>query len=803
MNLNEQTAFDAGLAQVFTTEASELLDGSDAAIHAWMQNHHLAEPLNDLLRRLHTLKGGARMAGVLPLADLTHELEALLIRVGDERVAVSDELLRLVERALDRLHRMLAHVSGDGRVPFDAAILAELRSFSGGEPDRRPREETEEIAPPAADEAAADIERDFVLEESGGVEETAAEPAERGLAHPRHEMARVRADLLESSINNAGEVSIYRARIEQQLNNMNVHLSELDRTVERVRNKLRELEIETEAQILSSYEQRPEAAAPDFDPLEFDRYTRMHELSRSLSEAVADLTSLRSLFATELRQANVLLDRQGRVNAEMQDALMRTRMVPFVLSVPRLRRVVRQLAEESGKRVELELSGMEGEMDRQLLGHILPALEHLLRNAVVHGIEEPALRASRGKPATGRIELAFRRDGGDMLIEVADDGGGLDIDAILEKAVAEGIVAADAQLTEAEIAELVYRPGFSTAATVTQSAGRGVGMDVVAAEVRQIGGSIEIQSTPLAGMRCRMRLPATLAITQVLLVRVGTTRYPVALASITGVARPARAELAQLLEAEAPAYEYGGERYELLSLARVLGEAPPPSDEQAARQPLLLVDAGGRRIALIAEDMEGSREIVVKPIGPQLARVPGLAGATVFGDGSIGLLLDLSALVRALPQLTAMAETAPGMERVPTAKSGPLILIVDDSITVRRVSRRLLERNGARVLTAKDGVEALELLQDHRPDVMLLDIEMPRMDGYELAGHMRNDERLREVPIIVITSRTGEKHRARASQIGIESYLGKPYQDADLIAAIRSLVPDFAQTPARPQTEQE
>ncbi|MGH8270815.1 MAG: hybrid sensor histidine kinase/response regulator, partial [Gammaproteobacteria bacterium] len=550
-------------------------------------------------------------------------------------------------------------------------------------------------------------------------------------------------------------------------------------------------------------EHRPEAATPDFDPLEFDRYTRIHELSRSLSEAVVDLTSLRSLFATELRQASVLLDRQGRVNAEMQDALMRTRMVPFALSASRLRRVVRQIAEESGKRVELELSGMEGEMDRQLLGHILPALEHLLRNAVVHGIESPALRASRDKPETGRIELALRRDGGDMLIEVSDDGGGLDLDAIRDKAVADGIVAADAPLTEEEIAALVYRPGFSTAASVTQSAGRGVGMDVVAAEVRQVGGSTEIQSTPLEGMCCRMRLPATLAITQILLVRIGVTLYPVALASITGVARPAREELARLLAEQAPGYEYGGERYELVSLARILGEAPPPPDEQAARQPLLLVDAGGRRIALIAEDMEGSREVVVKPIGPQLARVPGLAGATVFGDGSIGLLLDLSALVRALPQMTAMAEMAPQIGSAQEAQAGPLIMVVDDSITVRRVTRRLLERNGARVLTAKDGVEALELLQDYRPDVILLDIEMPRMDGYELAGHIKNDARLREIAIIVITSRTGEKHRARAHQIGIENYLGKPYQDADLIAAISALVPDFAVAPVRMQEEQE
>jgi chemosensory pili system protein ChpA (sensor histidine kinase/response regulator) len=819
VDLAEEEGYDPELAQIFIPEANELLDASDAAAYAWSQNHDLVEPLNELLRRMHTLKGGARMAGVTPLADLTHELESVLTRVSDGRIVVSDDLLRLVERTLDRLHRMVVRLSGDGKIQIDVAIVAELHEQAGlrapidsDEPleTEEPETSASEIGKPAEvaeppevveeEEAEAEAEEE-ASEDEARAEETSQQPAQAaGTTTPerartvRHEMARVRADLLETSINNTGEVSIYRGRIEEQLRSMQVHVTELDRTVDRLRDQLRELEMETEAQILSSYEQRPDASEMEFDPLEFDRYTRIHELSRSLAEAISDLTSLRSLFTTDLSQANLLLDRQGRVNAELQDALMRTRMVPFSLSAPRLRRLVRQVSQDTGKQVEFTITGGEGEMDRQLVGHILPALEHLLRNAVVHGIEEPGVRTTRGKPGSGNLALALKRDGGDMLIEVSDDGAGLDLGAIREKATAEGLINAETQLSEAQIIELVFRSGFSTSESVTQAAGRGVGMDVVAAEARQVGGSTEIETKARKGTTCRIRLPATLAITQTLLVRIGQTLYPVALASITGIARLARSELQELLEAETPSFEYDGEPYELVSLAAVLDEEPPPADELASRQPLLLVNTGGRRVALMAEDMESSREIVVKPVGPQVAGIPGIAGATIFGDGSIGLLLDLTSLVRGLPQAAQLGEAMEqaAVEAKPThhaAPLEPLVMVVDDSITVRRVTQRLLERNGVRVLTAKDGVEALDLLQDNHPDTMLLDIEMPRMDGYELAGHMKNNAQLRDIPIIVITSRTGDKHRERARQIGIEHYLGKPYQDTDLIAAVQKMVP--------------
>lgn len=470
---------------------------------------------------------------------------------------------------------------------------------------------------------------------------------------------------------------------------------------------------------------------------------------------------------------------------------MRTRMVPFSLSAGRLRRIVRNTAEEVGKRAELSMSGIEGEMDRQVLEHILPALEHLLRNAVVHGIEDSRTRKSRGKPESGQIQLNVRREGSDVAIEVIDDGGGLDLKAIRAKAEEEDIVDSGAELSERQIVDLVFRPGFSTASTLTQTAGRGVGIDVVTAEARQVGGSVEVESKPFEGACWRMRLPVTLAITQTLLVRIGRTLYPVSLASLSGIQRIKRDELDGLMSSDEPSYVYAGNTYRLLSLAQLLGEESPSADEAATRVPLLLVRVGERYVALAADDMEGNQEVVVKPVGPQITHIPGISGATIFGDGSIGLLLDLSALVRALPQIEAMEAMPTVTEQRALSDMAPLVMVVDDSITVRRVTQRLLERRGVRVLTAKDGVEALGQLQDYKPDVMLLDIEMPRMDGYELAGHMKNDAHLRNIPIIVITSRTGDKHRARADQIGVEQYLGKPYQEMELLEAIQSVVSGF------------
>jgi chemosensory pili system protein ChpA (sensor histidine kinase/response regulator) len=484
-------------------------------------------------------------------------------------------------------------------------------------------------------------------------------------------------------------------------------------------------------------------------------------------------------------EAESLLVQQSRVTAELQDGLMRTRMVPFERHVPRLTRLVRQVAQESGKRAELAVEGASGELDRQVLEKMLPPFEHMLRNAVVHGIEEPDVRQGNGKPATGQITIRLHREGAEMVIDLSDDGAGLDVGAIRRKAYELELLQPDTRITDEEIMGLILTPGFSTAGKLTQAAGRGVGMDVVANEVKKLGGSLRISSVTGQGTNFTVRLPFTLAITQALIVRTGEEVYALPLPSVEGVARIPRGELENLLSQSEPSYQYGEETYRFRHLGMYLGgqAAVLPKDE--AFVPVIMVRAGEFSAALLIDEMLASREIVVKSVGPQLASIRGIAGATILGDGRIVLILDINALVRTGAPVVELKKAAPTPDDL-----RPTALVVDDSITVRRVTERFLQRHGMRVLTAKDGLDAISVLQDTKPDVILLDIEMPRMDGYEFASHVRNDERYADVPIIMITSRVGDKHRARAIELGVNDYLGKPYQDAQLLEAIQRQLED-------------
>jgi chemosensory pili system protein ChpA (sensor histidine kinase/response regulator) len=605
-------------------------------------------------------------------------------------------------------------------------------------------------------------------------------PGRENVQQERGEVARVDAELLDMLLNNAGEVSILRSRLEQQTNSIEFNLAELDRTVARLKEQLRKLEMETEAQILHG-RQDEAGGRTDFDPLELDRYSTIQQLSRALAESVSDVASIEGLLESLTREAQNLLLQQSRVVTEVQNGLMRTRMVPFQRHVQRLSRIVRQVATETGKRADLVVSGASGELDRQVLERMLPPLEHMLRNSVVHGIETPEERRDSGKSESGTIRIGLHREGSEMVMVIEDDGRGIDVKAVRERAKARGLLKPGRTLTDEEALQLVLEPGFSTATSVTQHAGRGVGMDVVVAEIKKLGGALFTKSTPGQGVKFTVRLPFTLAISQSLIVRVGDEMYALPLPTVEGVSRVPRAAVAKHLAEQTPTFEYGGQIYRFQHLGAFIGAPPSALPDADVPVPIILVNAGEHSTGLVVDELIGNREIVVKPVGPQVSAIRGVAGATILGDGRIVIILDMGALVRS--GWRGHTEVA-----APTEDRRVFALVVDDSITVRRVTQRLLERNGMRVATAKDGVDALEVMQDQIPDVILLDIEMPRMDGYELATRVRNDARLADIPIVMITSRVGEKHRARAIEIGVNDYLGKPYQENQLLDAIEPLV---------------
>jgi chemosensory pili system protein ChpA (sensor histidine kinase/response regulator) len=422
-------------------------------------------------------------------------------------------------------------------------------------------------------------------------------------------------------------------------------------------------------------------------------------------------------------------------------------------------------------------------MDRQVLESMLPPFEHLLRNAVAHGIEKPGVRQQRGKPEAGQVLLKIRREGSEVLIEVGDDGGGLDLAAIRRKAYEKGLLAENQRITDEQAVELILQPGFSTASELTQAAGRGVGMDVVDNEIKKLGGSMRIETRTGEGTRFLIRLPYTLAITHALIVNVGDETFALPLPTVEGITRLSRDKILKHLTDDEPKLDYGGIGYRIQHLGSLVGAGPSalPDDENAVS--LVLIRAGDNSTALLMDSLEGSREIVVKTLGPHIASVPGVTGATILGDGRVIMILDPGTLVRA-HRPADVARAAPRPEPVTQLTA----LVVDDSITMRRVTQRLLERRGAKVHTARDGLDAITVLQEHNVDVILLDIEMPRMDGYQFATHVRNDPKLKHLPIIMITSRSGEKHRAKAIEIGVNDYLSKPYQESQLIAAIGALV---------------
>jgi chemosensory pili system protein ChpA (sensor histidine kinase/response regulator) len=768
---------DDEITDVFAAEATELLEQLDTGFEGW-QNGDDTEPVGEVLRALHTLKGGARMAGLNAMGDAVHELEGrvnALLATGELPDAEAFAGMRV---ALDRLQAMHDQIRrGQAGLLVSPQQAAEAAAAQ------------QAVAPAVV--AAPVVQTQWAPELFWKPEEDLA-----GFGLGRKESARVSVDALDTMLNEAGEISIYRSRLEERNSSLRTQLLEMTQTISRIREQLRMLDIETEAQIAA----RGRGLGPgqdqysqDFDPLEMDRYSRMQELSRTLAESISDLTSLQGTMDEAVSESDTLLLQQSRITTEVQQGLMGTLMVPFSRQVQRLLRVVRQTAQENGRQAEAQFQGVEAELDRHVLERMTAPLEHLLRNAVVHGIEDPAERALAGKPVVGTINLRLSREGAQLLVELSDDGRGLDFAAIRAKAIERGLMVPEAQLSDDDLARFIFEPGFSTAKRLTQDAGRGIGMDVVASEVKQLSGTLELRSEPGKGTRFLLRLPLTLAVSQALLVGVGADSYAIPLASIEGIARVPRAELSDYSRDDGPLFAYGGRGYRVRQLGDYVGAAHSPDTEARTYTAILVrlgegLGAAERRVALIVDTLYGNREIVSKAVGPQVSSVPGVAGATILADGRVVLILDVAALVAERARRALLAEAA---GRAETAKQEEVvretIMVVDDSVTMRRVAERLLSRNGYRVVTAKDGLDAIAMLQTETPATVLLDIEMPRADGFEVAAFIRNNARIARVPIIMITSRSGEKHRERARSLGVDRYLIKPYQEDQLLAEVKDV----------------
>ncbi|MGV8990497.1 MAG: Hpt domain-containing protein [Thiobacillus sp.] len=765
---------DEQLLPIFIEEAETLVPDTSAQLRAWKEAPGDIPARDALQRNLHTIKGSARMVGAMRLGELTHVMESRVIAVIEGHLAASPEVFDTLEAQLDRLADTVDRLKQGDFTPL-----------------------AEDVSPSAP--IAAPIEPTLSLLEEAELLRTpmAARPEAPTQAATRDNAAltlRVRADWVDRMVNQAGEVAISRSRIESEVFAFKRHVNELSEALVRLRGHIREVEIQAESQMQATF-QTP-GVAEQFDPLEFDRFTRFQEVTRFLAESVNDISTVQHILLARLGETEAALIQQSRLNRELQQNLLRVRMVPLNSVSDRLYRTVRQTARDVNKRAQLDIQGGDLEIDRSVLEKVTAPLEHLLRNALAHGVETPEVRRAAGKTEFGEIVLIARQSGNEMLLTVKDDGAGLNYTRIREKAEAAGLLLPGVEPTESLLAQLIFAAGFTTAETVSQVAGRGVGMDVVKSEIAALGGRIDIVSTVGTGTTFNIYLPLTLAMTQAVMIQVAKHDYALPTPLVQQVLELKPAELEQAMSSGVVTWR--GADYPFSYLPHLLGDTEAVH-EVMRYNPVILLQSGASQAAVLVDSIEGTREIVVKNIGPQMARITGVVGATVRGDGRVILIMNpvpLALRWASLPR-SAMERKAPAEAvEVSQALQPPMILVVDDSLTVRKITTRLLTREGFRVDSAKDGVDALEKMQDLVPDVVLLDVEMPRMDGFELARVMRSDARLKSVPIIMITSRTADKHRNHAMEIGVNVYLGKPYQEQQLLDSIAGQLEQSVTVPA-------
>ncbi len=738
---------DEQLLPIFLEEAHELYPQIGSTLRAWREPPNDAQLGRNLQRSLHTLKGSARMAGAMRLGELTHRVEDRVDKAmaGGE---LNAELWNELDSYLDRIGNAIEQLQTPQAVVEAAAVQP------SAEKAVQQQFEVTQIIPAHALEVGA---------------ERAMQAA----------LLRVRSDTVDRLVNEAGEISVARSRAELELREFKSSVLDLTDSVNRLRKQLREIEIHAEGQMQARITISGESAEK-FDPLEFDRFTRFQEVTRFMNESVHDVQTVQQALLKNLAETEAALNAQAHLNRDLQQGLMAIRMVPFASISERLYRIVRQTGKELGKRANLELSGIEVELDRSVLEKMTAPFEHLLRNAIAHGLETAEQREKAKKDPIGEIRLSLRQESNEVVFEFSDDGAGLDIARVRQKAVETGVLQEGEEIGDELAMQLIFTPGLSTAKEVTEIAGRGVGLDVVRSEITALGGRVDVASDPGHGVRFTIHLPLTLAVTKTLMVRVGQSVY--ALPS-TMVENAQQLKPAVLEAAYKQQYiDWQGARYPLHFLARLLGDDEAEVVSQP-HNPVLLLRSGENRIAVHVDELLDNQEAVVKNIGPQLARLPGIAGATVSGNGTVILIINPIDFTQRIVVTRKIAKVAAeAVHRLPT------VMVVDDSLTVRKITSRLLTRSGYQVITAKDGVDALEQLIDVLPDVMLLDVEMPRMDGFELTKRLRQDARTRDLPIIMITSRTADKHRRYAMELGVNEYMGKPFQEDELLENIARFI---------------
>jgi chemosensory pili system protein ChpA (sensor histidine kinase/response regulator) len=755
----------------FAPEAAEHLETMTRALLALERSGRDEEELQSLFRAVHTLKGAAYTVGVTPVGDLAHRLEDLLVAVREARQPLTPAVVEAAFVGVDAL-RGLVGVGGAPTAEAESAAAhasARIAALTTGEPE-----------PPAAPEPrlAPMVSRPAAAGDRGAA---AAGP-----------FIRVSLDRLDVVMNQVGELVIARSRLDRRLR-------ELDRVGELLQFSRTRMAKAIEgvrphnpdhSRSVGAGEIRILRPDPIFAELEFDRYDDFDILARSVAELSADLGEVQAEVGGLIRSIWDDTAQIQRLTGSLRTEITRARMVRVGRLFTRFARQVREAARAAGKVVAFEVHGESVELDNSVIDQIADPLLHLVQNAITHGIEPDGERQALGKPVPGTVRLSATHRGAFVHIEVEDDGRGIDVERLEAEAVRQGFLPPDevAQLSPREALNLVFLPGFSTAPVVTTAAGRGVGMDVVRTNVTRLNGEIDVETEPGVGTRFRLKLPLTVVVSDALTVHAGGQSLAIALNAVRLVLAVRREEIRVVGRTEMVRVD--GEWVDLVHLPRLLGMAP---DRPRERLPVVVLRAGGAALAVAVDELGGKEEIVIKSLGGYPRGLGPFTGATISGDGRVTLVLDPTRLLE-LAERAARGAGPKAEGRQPMAE-GPIvaspaerrILLVDDSISVRKFVGHMLERAGFRVLTATDGVEALQQLTETPVDTVITDLEMPRLNGYELIEDLRRRPATRHLPVVVLTTRAGEKHWALARRLGVEHYVSKPVDEQAFVRLLRSI----------------
>lgn len=784
------------LLEIFKIEAEDHMRTIGMRLADLDRDHADRDALQDIRRSVHTLKGAAGALGFSSISQLCHRMEDLLDRLYDGELGVEPDLVQLLFESADALEDLTTGADEDQTRRTIRDLYLRFNNVLQDAQDQQVVLDYEAIG----DETLLNI---GAVEPADTEPETDSMPGRlvTSLSKAHGDVIRVPLERLDELVRLVSELVISRSAFEQRMSEFTGEIDELRRSNDRLQRVSTDLETKYEVSALggrlslrdgsaggSSGGSKNPQDADGFDELQFDRYTEYHILTRELVEVANDVRAIGFELNNMLGDFDGLVTRQARLSTQIQDKLMRTRMVPLATLATRLHRTVRVLAREQGKLVDLVIEGENVEIDTTVLDSIVDPLLHLIRNAVDHGLELPEERRETGRDERGTITLRAFYEGSNVVIELIDDGRGLNREKILAKALAEGIVAEDevTKFSDDEIHSLVFTPGFTTTTEVSEVSGRGVGLDVVRDNVERLNGVVSVKSRAGEGTTYTIRLPMTLAVIQALIVKANQETFAIPLGAVRQILRLNREEI-ERLGSEA-VVRLNGRVYPLHRMDDLLNLKMPP-EESLDYQPVVILQAGTENIALVVDQLLTGREIVIKSLGSHLRKIHGIMGATLMGDGSVVLIINPAELL----QEHSVVTTAGGEVRRATRSPVPgtlRVMVVDDSLSVRKVVSNLIESAGWDAVAVKDGIEALEYLQgsERLPDLILVDIEMPRMDGYELMSTLQADARYEQIPLVVLSSRAGQKHREKALEIGASAYLGKPYQDHVMLDTIRQQV---------------